>query len=166
MNSKSKKSAPVSSVSSPIVSSEKSVFLKDVRDYLSRSSLKGNPLLKANAEINEKGERLYSNNRENGTTAILLALLSASGSKGKIAYKSDYEAGRKALTSENFKNSFWIRLEKLYKGIPGNRSASPALKLGPVVSGLNRELSSGSINGFDISAIGSESLRKEFGFNF
>jgi hypothetical protein len=133
------------------------------KEYKVRSEKSGNPLLSGNVAT-----RMYSNTRVNGTTLILIAALSASGigkTGKKEALLPEYEEGIKNLRADNFRNEFWKRLETNYKR-GENRSSSPALKIGPVLTALRREITSGAIKGFNIAEIADESTRRLFGFNF
>ena len=132
-----------------------------VKDYLSRAQLSGNPLLIAN-----KLSRIYSNSRTNGTTSILLAVLSAAGAaedKSGTVKASVLEAGLKILRDKAFNVSAWKALKTNYSKIGGN-SSSPEKKLGPVVSGLIREVKNGNLIAFDIRGISDSETRKLFGF--
>jgi hypothetical protein len=133
----------------------------DSSEYLRRASLSGNPLIKAAVET-----RLYENGRENGTTAVLLAILATGNVADKVTSIEVFADLYKALKDESFKADSWLRLEKIYGKIPGNRSSNPAKKIGPVVTGLIREGKAGSLKGFAVEKIGTESLRKTFGFSF
>ena len=132
-----------------------------VKDYLNRAQLSGNPLLIAN-----KLSRIYSNSRINGTTSIILAVLSAAGAaedKSGTVRADRLENGLKILREKAFNVSPWKTLKANYTKIGGN-SSSPEKKLGPVVSGLIREVKAGNLIAFDIRGISDSETRKLFGF--
>lgn len=136
---------------------EKLIPVRTTEAYLSESGKKGNPLLKASAE-----SRIYANGKANGTTATIIAVLAASGEKmpsDGILPVSALAAGYAVLRKESYKVPAWERLEKMYTTIPGNRSASPALKLGPVVSALIREGANGYLRGFAVNEIATPEIR-------
>lgn len=140
---------------------EKTIPVRTDAEYTERSQRKGNPLLKANA-----AGRIYSNARANGTTATILAVLAASEVKPSadgIVDGAALAAGYAALRAGNYASPVWKRLEGIYGTIPGNRSASPALKLGPVVSALAREHREGYLRGFEVKKIGDDNLRAQLG---
>ena len=138
------------------------VSLVSEKEYNARYNLSGNPLLKGDVE-----GRLYSNERINGTTKIVLAALAANKAllSKKSATVEEYAEGIKKLLSDNFGNDDWKRLEELYNG-GSNRSTSPAKKINPVLRALRREGENGLIRGFAIDRIGDEAIRKAFGFTF
>jgi hypothetical protein len=129
-------------------------------EYLSRASLSGNVLIKKAVE-----SRMYSNERENGTTAVILAVL-ASGGLEKSVTIEDFATRYAAVKDGSFKCDAWKVLEKQYAKIPSNRSADPAKKIGPVVTGLIREGKAGMLKGFDVALIGTQDLRAAFGYKF
>ena len=132
-----------------------------VENYLARAQLSGNPLL-----VSNKGTRIYSNSRINGTTSILLAVLRTAGDVVDKAgmVRADYlEAGLKILREKSFDVSPWKTLKTNYAKIGGN-SSSPEKKLGPVVSGLIREIKAGNLLAFDIKGISDSETRKLFGY--
>ena len=132
-----------------------------VKDYLNRAQLSGNPLLIAN-----KLSRIYSNSRINGTTSIILAVLSTAGAtsdKSGTVKASLLENGLKILRDKAFDLPPWKALKTNYSKIGGN-SSSPEKKLGPVVSGLIREVKNGNLIAFDIRGISDSETRKLFGF--
>ena len=139
-------------------------FLSDLllsrEEYLNRSGKSGNVLLKTDSV-----SRTYSNSRVNGTSLIILAALSASEERGPIFFGPAFKKGIEALKANNFGNPGWARLEKKWKR-GENRSASPALKLSPVLSALRRELDLGTIIGFSADKIGDSDTRKVFGFSY
>ena len=110
-NKKVSKVVEVASVVAPVVSATVSEVSPIVSSYLSRSRLSGNPLLKANAET-----KIYANERANGTTAILLAVLgSIKGviEKSRIVSVSEFAEAFAALRSGNFAADSWKRAEKI-----------------------------------------------------
>jgi hypothetical protein len=129
------------------------------KDYLAIANRSGDPLLIANEKT-----RLYSNPRRNGTTFVILAALAAV-TKDKVAYTDLYEKGIIALERDNFNNPDWRRLEANYKR-GENRSASPTLKRGPVLSAIKLRLKKSALIGFDISGIADPETRSIYGFSF
>ena len=132
-----------------------------IKDYLNRAQLSGNPLLIAN-----KLSRIYSNSRVNGTTSIILAVLSSAGAaenKSGTVKASLLADGLKVLREKSFDVSPWKTLKTNYAKIGGN-SSSPEKKLGPVVSGLIREVKAGNLIAFDIKSISDVNTRKLFGY--
>ena len=132
-----------------------------VKDYLNRAQLSGNPLLIAN-----KLSRIYSNSRVNGTTSIILAVLSTAGAtsdKSGTVKASLLENGLKVLRDKAFNVPQWKTLKTNYSKIGGN-SSSPEKKLGPVVTGLIREIRNGNLVGFSVREISDSETRKLFGF--
>ena len=132
-----------------------------IKNYLSRAQLSGNPLL-----VSNKGTRIYSNSRINGTTSIILAVLSAAGAaedKSGTVKASLLENGLKILRDKAFNVSQWKTLKTNYSKIGGN-SSSPEKKLGPVVTGLIKEIRNGNLIAFDIKGISDSETRKLFGF--
>jgi hypothetical protein len=160
---KTEKTASV--VVNPVVANEKTASDSgrvsiSTADYIKTATRKGNPLLVGNEKT-----RLYANGRVNGTTLILLGALSGGYTGKSVIGLEGYRTGIAALKANNFSNPLWKRLEANWKR-GENRSASPALKIGPVLSALAREVSKGAIDGFDLSGIGDLETRKIFGFNF
>ena len=132
-----------------------------VEDYLNRAQLSGNPLLVSNKET-----RVYSNSRINGTTSIILAVLAVAGAaqgKDGTVKASVLEDGLRTLREKAFDVSPWKALKTNYSKIGGN-SSSPEKKIGPVVSGLIREIRNGNLVGFSVREISNSETRKLFGF--
>jgi len=139
---------------------EKKSLVSD-KVYSDTADKSGNPLIAENVST-----RLYSNERVNGTTLIILAALSALEAKEKKTYSIiDFENGIKAIKANSFNNPAWKRLEANYKR-GDNRSTSPVKKLNPVLSGLLRAGKNGLIKGFKADGIADIETRKVFGFNF
>jgi len=139
--------------------SKVTVALVGDEDYLKDSGANGNPLLKANA-----GDRLYSNDRINGTTTVLLGILSELNTPSKKVYTlSELRSARDSVKASNFLSPSWKRIESEYKRY-GGTSKSPVFKLSPVVSSL---ISKGAyLSGIDLSRVSSPEVRKVFGFSF
>ena len=133
-----------------------------IKNYLAAATKSGNPLL-----VSNKGTRIYSNSRINGTTSILLAVLKTAGDVDKdgTVKASSLENGLKILREQAFNVSSWKTLKANYAKIGGN-SSSPEKKLGPVVSGLIREVKAGNLIAFDIKGISDSETRKLFGYKF
>ena len=131
-----------------------------IENYLARAQLSGNPLL-----VSNKGTRVYSNSRINGTTSIILAVLKTAGDVDKdgTVKASVLEDGLKILRDKAFNVPQWKTLKTNYAKIGGN-SSSPEKKLGPVVSGLIREIKNGNLIAFDIKGISDSETRKLFGY--
>lgn len=153
-----RKAAEVIAPAAATVSEE--IALVDAKAFALEATRSGSPLLKGAIE-----SRLYENDRVNGTTLIVIAALAASESeKGKKVFGLfEFDKGIKALTAKG--SAFWTRLENNWNR-GDNRSASPAKKIGPVLTGLKREIKNGYIKGFDASGIADEATRKVFGFDF
>ena len=132
-----------------------------IKNYLAAATKSGNPLL-----VSNKNSRIYSNSRINGTTSIILAVLSAGEStvdKSGIVKASFLESGLKVLREKAFNVPQWKTLKTNYSKIGGN-SSSPEKKLGPVVTGLIREIRNGNLVGFSVKEISDSETRKLFGF--
>jgi len=130
------------------------------KDYKTKANRSGDPLLISNSE-----SRLYSNDRVNGTTLVLLAALSASGKKEKKIDIENFKIGVKVLKSDNYGNAVYKNLEKNYNR-GSNRSSDPAKKISPVLSALISRGNNGFLKGFAVDKIGDEATRKVFGFSF
>ena len=133
-----------------------------IENYLAAATKSGNPLL-----VSNKGTRVYSNSRINGTTSILLAVLRTAGDVDKDGtVRADrLEAGLKILREKSFDVSPWKALKTNYSKIGGS-SSSPEKKIGPVVTGLIREIRNGNLVAFDIKSISDVETRKLFGYKF
>ena len=132
-----------------------------IKNYLAAATKSGNPLL-----VSNKNSRIYANSRTNGTTSIILAVLSTAGAtsdKSGTVKASLLENGLKVLRDKAFNVPQWKALKTNYSKIGGN-SSSPEKKLGPVVSGLIREIRNGNLIAFDIRGISDSETRKLFGY--
>ena len=150
-------------VIAPTVSATVPEVSPAVGSYLARARLSGNPLLKANSAT-----RIYTNERENGTTAILLAILGTIKGvleKSRIVSVSEFAEAFATLRAGNFAADSWKRAEKNYSRIGGN-SGSIAKKIGPVVTGLIREGKSGLLAGFDPAKIATAEVRGIVGYKY
>ena len=153
----------VAAVVAPVVATVVPEVSPVVGSYLARARLSGNPLLKANAET-----KIYTNERANGTTAILLAILGTIKGvveKSRIVSVSEFAEAFAALRSGNFSAETWKRAEKNYSKIGGN-SGSIVKKIGPVVTGLIREGKSGLLSGFDPAKIATPEARAIVGYKY
>ena len=131
--------------------------------YLKRASLSGNPLLKTNAAT-----RVYENDRVNGTSFILLGVIGAIAGikeKTRIVTGEEFKAAFTALRNVAFKEDTYRAVEKNYSRFGGN-SSSPEKKIGPVVTGLIREVKNGNLSGFNPEKIGSIEARSALGYKY
>ena len=145
------------------------VSLVDRKTYENFARRSGEVILCSNEET-----RLYSDTRVNGTTAIILAAIAASGNAEKaekIVTPETFRKGADILLSEKGeeryegrripKNRFFELLLSNWKTIGGS-SRHPVLKIGVVLNPLRNRDS--YLRGFDVANIADAKTRELFGF--
>ena len=170
MSSKSKKienkkTVAVNEKSVLPVASKEPVTLVDDKEFKDTRSKSGNPFLVSNVAT-----RLYENERENGSTAIFLGILSfvpeiLKGEK-RILDADDLDVALKTARERKFEGDGWKRLSAIYDTLGAAKWARVTTKIGAVYNPVKAGIRTGFYRGVNVERLASKELRAKLGYTF